>query len=148
MTKQSTIVRTDPLEQAIQTVVQDLRIPKDLRIALANSQRERTGPNNHGISVVPSKFAGSSTAFRLAESSQPNTSGSCVDSGILNGVRTDLAQRIDIQMWINVESLDWVVEINGHLHKNIPLDFVEALIECAVISAASSVMKTFSARPQ
>jgi uncharacterized protein (UPF0147 family) len=34
MTTQSTIVRTDPLDQAIQTVIQDIRIPKNLRAAL------------------------------------------------------------------------------------------------------------------
>lgn len=147
MTTQSTIVRTDPLDQAIQTVIQDIRIPKNLRAALADYQRKRADLNNHGISVVAPKPK-SPSSFHLADGCQPDNSGSNEGNSIPNGVCADLAQKIDIQMWIDVESLDWCAEINGYRHKHIALEILEALIECAVIEAAGSVMRTFSVRPQ
>jgi hypothetical protein len=148
MTKQSTIVRTDPLEQAIQTVIRDIRIPKDLRTALGVYQNQRADLNNHGISVVPPKSTSLTTAFRFADGCQPDNLGSCEDATQDTGVSTDLAREMDVQMWINIESLDWSVEINGYRHEHITIEVMEALIECAVIQTVSSVMRTFSARPQ
>jgi 16S rRNA U1498 N3-methylase RsmE len=66
MTKQSTIVRRDALEQALQTVIQDIRIPKNLRTALAFHPKQR-----HGICVVPQKSTSLSTAFRIADGCHP-----------------------------------------------------------------------------
>jgi hypothetical protein len=148
MTKQATIVRTDPLEQAIQTVIQDVRVPKDLRTALGVYQNQRAELNNHGTSVVPPKSTRQSTAFRLAGGFQPDNSGSCEDAAQDTAVFTDLVRGIDIQMWINIESLDWSVEINGYRHEHITIEVMEALIECAVIQTVGSVIRTFSARPQ
>jgi hypothetical protein len=145
MSKQSTIVRTDPLKQAIQTVIQDIRIPKDLRTALGVYQNQRADLNNHGISVVPPKPTRLTTGFHLADARQPDNLRSCEDG---SGVFTDLVRGMDVQMWINIEALDWSVEINGYRHEHITTDIMEALIECAVIQTIRSVMKTFSARPQ
>ena len=148
MTKQSTIVRTDPREQAIQTVIRDIRIPKDLRIALGAYQIQRADLNNHGISVVPPKSTGLTTAFRRADGCQPDNLGSCEDATQDTAVFTDLVRGIAVQMWINIESLDWSVEINGYRHEHITIEVMEALIECAVIQSVGSVMRTFSVRPQ
>ena len=148
MTKRSTLVRTDPLDQAIQTVIQDIRIPKKLRTALAFYQKQQADSNNHGISVVPPKSTNPLNTFRRADDCRPDNSGSNEGDNIENGAFTDLARKIDIHMWMNVESLDWSLEINGHRWEHATLEDVESLIECSVVATVSSVMKTFSARPQ
>jgi hypothetical protein len=136
MTKRSTIVRSDLLELAIETVIQDTRIPKDLRTALAAYRNQRAFLNSHGIRVVPPKTT------RL--SNRPDNSGSNVgDPGC-----TDLARKIDVQMWIDVESLDWSLWINGHLHEHITLEILEDLIDYTVVASVLSITKTFSPRPQ
>jgi hypothetical protein len=128
MTMQSTIVRPDALDQAIQIVIQDIRIPKNLRTALAVYQNQR--------------------ADRLANGCKPDNSRSCEGNGILNCFCTGLGQGMNIQMSIDSESLEWSVEINGVRHERVTRDDMEALIECAVIVTETSMLKLLSARPQ
>jgi hypothetical protein len=148
MTRQSIIARQDALEQAILTVIKDARIPKTLRTALEVYGRQWAEPNNHGISVVPPKSTNPFNTFRRADDCRLDNSGSNEGDNIENGAFTDLARKIDIHMWMNVESLDWSLEINGHRWEHATLEDVESLIECSVVATVLSVMKTFSARPQ
>jgi hypothetical protein len=145
MTKQSTIVRRDALKQAVQTVIQDIRIPKNLRAALAFYQKQR-----HGISVVPPNPTSLSTAVRVADGCQPDNSPSFAngDGGILNGLYTGLGQGLNIQMSIDPESLDWSVSINGVSHDHITRDEMESLIELFVVMTGNSVIRLLSARLQ
>lgn len=105
MTRQSTIFQPDTLEQAIQTVIRDGRIPETLCAALAlYSQRA--------------------------------------------DVRTIRERGIQISLWINDESLNWSLEINGHRHEHVTSDDMESLIEFAVVAAELSLTKAFARRPQ
>jgi hypothetical protein len=133
MTKQSSIVRADPFELAIETVIHDTRVPRHLRTALAAYRSQRANPNNHGISVVSPRSKSPSKTCQPAD-----------------GCRfcTSLAQKIDIQMWIDVESLDWFLQLNGHLHERITLETVEALIDFAFVASVRSILKTFSPQQQ
>jgi hypothetical protein len=150
MTKQSTILRTDPLDQAIQTVIQDFRIPKNLRAALVVYQTKRAKLTNHGISVVPRRSTSPSTDSRVGYGCQPDDSRSFAngDGSILNGICTDLGQGMNIQMSIDPESLYWSVEINGDRHERITREDMESLIEVFVIITGNSLIRLLSARLQ
>jgi|ERR1700733_445609 len=151
MTEQRTIVRVDALEKAIETVLKDRRIPKKVRTALAVYQNERTGLNNRGLSLLPAAYSGLSRGSGgVAGGCQCDNSRSCPDERrtTLNRVRTSIEQKIEIQMWLNDESLDWSIEINGQRHEHVTSEVMEALVECAVIVAETSVMKVLVLRPQ
>jgi hypothetical protein len=150
MSEQHTIVRVDALENAIETVLHDLRVPKRLRTALAAYQNERAGLNSRGLSLLQGRSSGLSNGSGGADVRQcDNSRGSSdEDRTILSRVRTTIEQGIEIQMWLNDESLDWSVEINGQRHEHVTSEVMEALVECAVIVAEGSVMKLLVLRPQ
>jgi hypothetical protein len=149
MSKQSTIVHiADPLDQAVQTVIQDIRIPRNLRAALEVCQRKRAKLSNHGISVVPPRSTGPSTDPRVGYGCQPDNSGSCGNGSIINPVRTALEQGIQIYICYNDESFDWSFEINGQSHNHVTSNVMEALVEGALINIELSLMRAFSRRPQ
>lgn len=151
MTEQQTIVRVDALENAIETVLRDLRVPKRLRTALAAYQNRRAGLNNRGLSLLPGRSSGlSKGSGGGADVCQcDNSRGSSdEDRTILSRVRTTIEQGIEIQMWLNDESLDWSVEINGQRHEHVTSEVMEALVECAVIVAEGSIMRVLVTRPQ
>jgi hypothetical protein len=150
MSEQHTIVRVDALENAIETVLHDLRVPKRLRTALAAYQNERAGLNSRGLSLLQGGSSGLSNGSGGADVCQCDNSlgSSDEDRTILSRVRTTIEQGIEIQMWLNDESLDWSVEINGQRHEHVTGEVMEALVECAVIVAEASVMKLLVLRPQ
>jgi hypothetical protein len=150
MTEQVTIMGADALEQAIQTLIHDLRVPKKLRTALVVYQNQRAGLNNRGLSLLPARFSGLSRWSGVADSCQPDNSRSPSGEArtILSTVRTTGEQGVEIQMWLNDESLDWSVEINGQRHEHVTSEVMEALVECAVIVAETSVMRVSVTRPQ
>lgn len=148
MTEQHTIVRVDALENAIETVLHDLRVPKRLRTALAAYQNERAGLNNRGLRLLPGRSSGPSKGSGgAADVCQCGNSRGSSDED-RSRVRTTIEQGIEIQMWRNDESLDWSVEINGQRHEHVTGEVMEALVECAVIVAEASVMKLLVLRPQ
>jgi hypothetical protein len=59
-----------------------------------------------------------------------------------------MTQGIEIQMWLNDESQDWSVEINGQCHEHVTSEVMEALVECAVIIAEASVLRVRVLLPQ
>jgi hypothetical protein len=150
MTEQMIIVRADALEQAIQTLIHDLRVPKKLRTALAVYQNQRSGLNNRGLSLLPARSSRLSKGSGVADSCQPGNSRSSSGEArtIPSSVRATGEQGVEIQMWLNDESLDWSVEINGRRHEHVTSEVMEALVECAVIVAETSVMKVLVTRPQ
>jgi len=128
MTEQLTMARVDALEDAIQTVMHDLRIPKDLRTALAVYQR----------------------TFRLPDVVQPNNPPRSTneDRDVLNCMSPAIEEGLQVVMRHNDESFDWSVEINGQLHEHVTSEVMEALIECAVIVAQASLTRAFVHRSQ
>jgi hypothetical protein len=151
MTEQMIIMRADALEHAIQTLIHDLRVPKKLRTALAVYQNQRAGLVNRGLSLLPARSSGQPEGSGgIADVCQRDNSRSPSDENrtILSQVRTTIGQGVEIQMWLNDESLDWSVEINGQRHENVTSEVMEALVECAVIVAETSVMKVLVTRPQ
>jgi hypothetical protein len=155
MTEQRVFVGTIALEQAIRTVVHDLRIPKKLRTALAVYQDQRTDLDNREIDMprdgrtdptcLPKKIRHS-----LAEVYQPDNSRSAhhEQSCILSCEPATIEQEIKIYLWHNDESLDWSTEINGQRHEHVTSEILEALVECALILAQISLTRAFTHRPQ
>ncbi len=153
MTEQSTIVRSDLLEQAIQTVIHDRRIPQNLRLALAVYQSQGAESKGLGISIRPSGQTALPvlpTAVGLADVVAPYTSRSSAneDHGILDSVPAAIEHGIRVRVWHNDESLDWSVEINGQIHEHVTSEMMEALVECAVIVAETSLTRAFANRTQ
>jgi hypothetical protein len=150
MTEQHTIVRVDALENAIEMVLQDLRVPKRLRTALAAYQNDRAGLNSRGLSLRQGRSSGPSNGSGGADVCQcDNSRGSSdEDRTILSRVRTTIEQGIEIQMWLNDESLDWSVEINGQRHEHVTSEVMEALVECALIVAQMSLTRALTSAPQ
>jgi hypothetical protein len=117
MTEDLTRAGFDALEQAIQTVIHDARVPKTLRTALGIYQDQRAVVNDRKIALM-------------------------------RAGQTGPACPIEIHIWRNDESFDWSVEINGQPNHHVTSDVMEALVECAVIAAETSLMRAFSHRPQ
>ena len=127
MTEHLTRAGFDALEQAIQTVIHDSRVPKTLRTALGVYQDQLAILNNR------------ETAMMRAGLTEP--------AGPPETIRSSLTM-IEIYIWRNDESFDWSVEINGQRNCHVTSDVMEALVECAVIAAETSLMRGFSDRPQ
>jgi hypothetical protein len=117
----------DTLEQAIQTVILDPRIPKTLRTALGVYQDQRVVLNNRETTVM--------RAGQIEPAYPPETTSSSLEI-------------IEIHIWRNDESFDWSVEINGQRHQQVTSEVMEALVECAVIFAETSLVRAFSQRLQ
>jgi hypothetical protein len=49
-------------------------------------------------------------------------------------------QQIKITLWLNNETRDWSVEIDGQYHPHVTSDVVEALVECELIVAETSLI--------
>jgi hypothetical protein len=67
---------------------------------------------------------------------------------VLSSQPAAIEQGIQIYILHNDESLDWSVEINGLRHDHVTSEVMEALVECAVITAETSLMRALTARPQ
>jgi hypothetical protein len=48
-------------------------------------------------------------------------------------------QQITITLWRNITMRDWSVVINGQRHEHVTTEVVEALVECALIVAETSL---------
>jgi hypothetical protein len=149
MTEQFTSAHSDTLEQAIQTIIHDARIPKTLRTALEVYKGNReTGTMRAGQaepSNCPRCILGSSAAEPY-----PCTSPSLSyeDSFLLSCESAVIEQGLNIIMTYNRQSLDWSVEINGLRHEGITKEVMEALVECAVIVGEALLMRALCQRPQ
>jgi hypothetical protein len=151
MADQQNVVRVDVLEEAIETLVQDCRVPKGLRAALAVYQNERTGLDNRDFSLLSTRSTGTSKGPGVfADDRQPNDSRNFSDRDrkVLGCGRNTIKQEIKIQMWLNDESQDWSIEINDQRHEHVTSEVMEALVECAVLIAEASVMKVLVFLPQ
>jgi hypothetical protein len=51
-------------------------------------------------------------------------------------------QRIKIDLWHNDDARDWSIEINGVRHDHVTIEIAETLVECAMIVAQKSLIKT------
>jgi hypothetical protein len=49
--------------------------------------------------------------------------------------------QIKIDLWHNVEALDWSIEINGLRHEHVTSEIIETLVECVLIVAEKSLTR-------
>jgi len=155
MSEQPTIATIITLEQAIQRLIHDLRVPERLRTALAIYQDVGTDLSDFEIGIP--------LAQRTEATCLPKTIGSSFAGGcqqcssrnatheyryILNCEDGVVGQGINIFLWRNEESLDWSIKINGLFHEHVTSDVMEALVECALILAQMSSTKALAQRPQ
>jgi hypothetical protein len=146
MAEQFTSVRNDALEQAIRTIIHDARIPKTLRTAL------EVYKGNREIGMVRAGQA--APAACPPETIRSGLVGLCLRCNsqscrcVLSSQPTAIEQGIQIYILHNDESLDWSVEINGLRHDHVTSEVMEALVECAVITAETSLMRALTTRPQ
>jgi hypothetical protein len=152
MSEQLTIVDIVPLDQAIQTVIQDVRIPEKLRTALAVYQDLWGDLDNREIGLLRAKQTAATSPQKTICSSLTAVSKHC---NARNARREDLdyecraiREEITIGLSHNDESLDWSVQINGLRHEHVTSEVMEALVECALILAQMSLTRTLGQRPQ
>ena len=156
MTPQSTVVRSDALDQAIQIVIRNVRIPKSLRTALEAYQGQWSQPSEPEIGTLNS---GQTEATYLPETidssdaehypcSSPTRAFEDSPRPLLSCESAVIEQGLFIIMKYNKRSLDWSVEINGQRHEGVTSEVMEALIECAAIVAEKSLIRASSHRPQ
>jgi hypothetical protein len=50
-------------------------------------------------------------------------------------------KELKIGLWHDDEALDWSIEINGQRHEHVTSEILEALVECALIVAETSLTK-------
>jgi hypothetical protein len=138
MTAQLSIVHSVTMEQALQTVIHDLRLPEKLRKALMayRDLREReTG-------VLP------------AEGEEYTCLPEIIRSGFARreDENRESPPGVQEELWIklcyNAELLDWSVEINGLRHEHVTTEVMEALVECALIVAEMSSKRGLTWRLQ
>jgi hypothetical protein len=48
-------------------------------------------------------------------------------------------KQLKIDLWHNEEAFDWSIEINGMRHEHVTSEILEALVECALIVAETSL---------
>jgi hypothetical protein len=151
MTEHRMTVGAIALEQAIRTVVRDLRIPQKLRTALAVYQDQRSEINmlRDGRTDDPTCLP-KTIRHGLAQVYQSRNSpnGRHEQSRSLIREPPSIEQEIKICLWHNDESLDWSVEINGQHHEHVSSEILEALVECALILAQISLTRAFAHQPQ
>jgi hypothetical protein len=151
MAEQQHIVRVDVLEEAIETLVHDRRVPKRLRTALAVYQNERNGLVYRGFGLLSTASSGTSKSAGVFADDRPRENSrksSDRDCRVPGCVPNSIEQQIKIQMWLNDESQDWSVEINGQCHEHVTSEVMEALVECAVLIAEASIMRVLVVLPQ
>jgi len=144
MTKPLTTVRVDALEQAIRTVIHDLRIPKDLRTALAVYQNQRAELNKRGVGKESPQPTRISKAFRLINGYQPENND---NRRTPNSVCSTMEQGLSVHMWIDGELPYWSGYINGVRRDHVTTELMEGLIETAVIDSELSAQEVFSRQP-
>jgi hypothetical protein len=152
MSEQLATVGINSLEQAIQTVIHDLRIPEKLRTDLAVYQGLQDDPNNLDIGVLRAEQKEPTCLPKTIRSSaagvcQRRYSQTARQKG-RNCEFTLLEQDIGISISLNNDSLDWSIEIDGLLHEHVTSEVMEALVECSLIVAQSLLIRGLTQRPQ
>jgi len=180
MTEQQTALRIKALEQALQTVIHDLRVPKKLRSMRINGLEQTPQAVIHDLRI-PEKLGSASTVYQ-----EEQHDVSSVEIGVVRGEQTESARlpktihcefawacqgncsenvmeehrrilscecisierEIRISCWHNDESDDWSISINGQHHDHITSEVMEALVECALIVAQTSLTRASAQRPQ
>jgi hypothetical protein len=152
MTEPLTIVRLMALEQAIQMVIHDRRIPENLRKALAVYQDRRGDQNNRAIGTLRAEHIEPTCLPKTIRSSGAEVCqrrNSRIARQESRNCEFNLAtQEIGISLWHNDESLDWSIEIDGLRHEHVTSEIMEALVECALIVAQMSLARALAQRPQ
>jgi uncharacterized protein (UPF0147 family) len=143
MAEQFTSARIDTLEQAIQAIVHDDRVPKALRTALEAYQERRVELNKAEHRRMLSGWTEITYLPNMTHSRDagPYPCSSPTESTVVE-------QALWVHMHYNRQSHDWSVTINGHLHEHVTSEVVEALVECAMICAETSLMEAIPQRLQ
>lgn len=152
MSEQLATVGINSLEQAIQTLIHDLRIPEKLRTALAVYQDMQDDPDKLDIGMQPAEQKELTCLPKTIRSNESGVrqrrySQTARQKG-RNCEFTLLAQDIGISISLNEGSLDWSIEINGLLHEHVTSEVMEALVECSLIVAQTLLTKRLTQRPQ
>jgi hypothetical protein len=145
MTKHSTIMRTDPLEQAIQTVIQDARTPKNLRTALKVYGRQWAEEQFEVGTMRPEHTELSSEADPYLCDSP---SFADEDSFLLSCEKIVIKQGLRIIAIYDKQSLEWSVDINGQRYERLPFKVMEDFIECALVATEVSLRRKSCRRLQ
>jgi hypothetical protein len=152
MTEHLTIAHIITLEQALQTVIHDLRVPEKLRTALVDYQDQRRNLDNRGLGMLRAEQTEPTCLPKTMRSNVTGVSQSRNSRNVrhedLNCERTLITQEIKISLWHNDESLDWSIEIDGLRHEHVTSEVMEALVECTLIVAQMSLTRALTRRPQ
>ena len=152
--KQLRRVQINGLEQALQTVIHDLRIDEKLGSASAVCQQEQREVSSVEIGVVRGEQTESARLPKTTRSEfrwacQGNRSENVPEEHCLMSCECiSIEREIRISLWHNDESDDWSININGQHHDHITSEIMEALVECALIVAQTSLTGAFAQRPQ
>lgn len=152
MTKQFTILRTGPLEQAIQIIIDDRRTPAELRKALAVHRDQWRYMTNLESAVPKATQAEPSYMLKLVHSNVAEASTSWVaqdaEGSCTPNLPFPLKQGMNVIITLNNAALDWSVEINGVLIEHVTSEIMEVLLECAIIKAQLSLTGSCETRLQ
>jgi len=138
MTEHLSIVHRITIEQALQTVIRDIRLPQGLRNALMAYRDQR----DLETGVMP------------AEGEEHTHLPEIIRSGLTRheDETRESTPRVQEEFWIglcyNEGFLDWSVDINGLRHEHVTTEVMEALVECALIVAEISSKRVLSWRLQ
>jgi hypothetical protein len=155
MSEQRSIATIITLEQAIQRLIHDLRVPERLRTALAIYQDVGIDLSDFEIGMPRAEQTEPTCLPKTIRSSLAGVCQQCTSRNathecryILNCGDGVVGQGINIFLWRNEESLDWSIKINGLCHEHVTSDVMEALVECALVVAQMSSTKALAQRPQ
>jgi hypothetical protein len=143
MAEQFTSARIDTLEQAIQTIAHDDRVPKTLRTALEAYQERRAELNK---AEFGRKLSGRTEITYLPNITHSSDAGPYPCNSPTES--TVVEQALWVRMQYNRQSHDWSVRINGYLHEHVTSEVMEALVECAVLCAETSLFEAIPQRLQ
>jgi hypothetical protein len=147
-------MRINGLEQALQTVIHDRRIDEKLGSASAVCQQEqRDVAALRSVLYAASKRSQPTCRKRFAPNSLGLAKATAQKTSQMNTVRMiceriSIEREIRISLWHNDESDDWSIKINGEHHDQLTSEIMEALVECALIVAQTSLTRAFAQRPQ
>jgi hypothetical protein len=155
LTGQQASMRVRALEQAIEAVIHDLRIPQKLRSAWADYQGQRYDRNTFEIDNQPRE---QTEPTCLQKEIRCNLEWACQRPSSQSATHEDCCIRscesiaieweMKIRVWHNDEALDWSIEINGRRYDHVTSEIMEALVECQLILAQTSLTRAFAQRPQ
>jgi hypothetical protein len=148
MTKQSTMLRSNALEQALQTVIHDVQIPKNLRTALESYRRQSAEHSNSQVEAMCPEHKEISRSSEADPYSCDSPSLADEDSVLLSCESIIIAHGLRIIAKYDKQSVKWSIDINGQRYERVTFKAMEALIEGAVIATEISLKREFCRRPQ